>query len=179
MKPSISYSSSLCKPLGKEPESRGGTPDVGQIAVDAVSRDKATKAPAVDSTAHLFDHLRGRVGPRSERRIRLDDRGQPDVGDARVLPWAAPDHLFHMFEPRQMQQLLLLLNTTRTHSAAAAAAAQHNAHNLRTPKLLLLLLFNTTRTTSGPPSTGAAIAMDGGVADTQPAITQAVSRRRF
>ena len=32
----------------------------------------------------------------------------------------------------------------------------------------LLLLFNTTRTTSGPPSTGAAIAMDGGVADTQP-----------
>ena len=41
--------------------------------------------------------------------------------------------------------------------------------------LLLLLLFNTTRTTSGPPSTGAAIAMDGGVADTQPAITQAVS----
>ena len=45
--------------------------------------------------------------------------------------------------------------------------------------LLLLLLFNTTRTTSGPPSTGAAIAMDGGVADTQPAITQAVSRRRF
>ena len=43
----------------------------------------------------------------------------------------------------------------------------------------LLLLFNTTRTTSGPPSTGAAIAMDGGVADTQPAITQAVSRRRF
>ena len=61
----------------------------------------------------------------------------------------------------------------------AAAAAQHNAHNLRTPKLLLLLLFNTTRTTSGPPSTGAAIAMDGGVADTQPAITQAVSRRRF
>ena len=73
MKPSISYSSSLCKPLGKEPESRGGTPDVGQIAVDAVSRDKATKAPAVDSTAHLFDHLRGRVGHRSERRIRLDD----------------------------------------------------------------------------------------------------------
>ena len=42
---------------------------------------------------------------------------------------------------------------------------------------MLLLLFNTTRTTSGPPSTGAAIAMDGGVADTQPAITQAVSRR--
>ena len=30
---------------------------------------------------------------------------------------------------------------------------------------LLLLLFNTTRTTSGPPSTRAAIAMDGGVAD--------------
>ena len=30
---------------------------------------------------------------------------------------------------------------------------------------VLLLLFNTTRTTSGPPSTGAAIAMDGGVAD--------------
>ena len=29
---------------------------------------------------------------------------------------------------------------------------------------VLLLLFNTTRTTSGPPSTGAAIAMDGGVA---------------
>ena len=28
----------------------------------------------------------------------------------------------------------------------------------------MLLLFNTTRTTSGPPSTGAAIAMDGGVA---------------
>ena len=40
----------------------------------------------------------------------------------------------------------------------------------------MLLLFNTTRTFSGPPSTGAAIAMDGGVADTQPAITQAVSR---
>jgi hypothetical protein len=31
---------------------------------------------------------------------------------------------------------------------------------------LLLLLFNTTRALSGPPSTGAAIAMDGGVADT-------------
>ena len=30
--------------------------------------------------------------------------------------------------------------------------------------LVLLLLFNTTRTTSGPPSTGATIAMDGGVA---------------
>ena len=58
--------------------------------------------------------------------------------------------------------VLLLFNTTR-------------AHSLRT----VLLLLNTTRTTSGPPSTGAAIAMDGGVADTQPAITQAVSRRRF
>ena len=34
----------------------------------------------------------------------------------------------------------------------------------------VLVLFNTTRTTSGPPSTRAAIAMDGGVADTQPAI---------
>jgi hypothetical protein len=32
--------------------------------------------------------------------------------------------------------------------------------------LLLLLLFNTTRTLPGPPSTGAAIAMEGGVADT-------------
>ena len=36
-------------------------------------------------------------------------------------------------------------------------------------KLLLLftklLLFNTTRTRSGPPSTGASIAMDGGVTD--------------
>ena len=34
--------------------------------------------------------------------------------------------------------------------------------------LLLLLLFNTTRarTHSGPPSTGATITMDGGVADT-------------
>jgi hypothetical protein len=32
--------------------------------------------------------------------------------------------------------------------------------------LLLLLLFNTTRITSGPPSAGAAIAMDGGMADT-------------
>ena len=40
----------------------------------------------------------------------------------------------------------------------------------------MLLLFNTTRTTSGPPSTRAAIAMDGGVADTQPAITQTKMR---
>jgi hypothetical protein len=32
-----------------------------------------------------------------------------------------------------------------------------------------------TRALSGPPSTGAAIAMDGGVAPTQPAITQAVA----
>ena len=45
----------------------------------------------------------------------------------------------------------------------------------------LLLLFNTTRTTSGPPSTRAAITMDGGVADTArantPVLTQAVNRR--
>ena len=50
----------------------------------------------------------------------------------------------------------------------------------------MLLLFNTTRTTSGPPSTGAAIAMDGGVADTARApwpvltldvLTPAVNRR--
>ena len=31
---------------------------------------------------------------------------------------------------------------------------------------LLLLLFNTTRMVPGPPSTGVAIAMDGGMADT-------------
>jgi len=41
---------------------------------------------------------------------------------------------------------------------------------VRTPRgplsLDLLVLFNTTRTLSGPPSTRAAIAMDGGVADT-------------
>jgi len=30
----------------------------------------------------------------------------------------------------------------------------------------VLLLFNTTRTLSVPPSTGAAIAVDGGMADT-------------
>ena len=30
----------------------------------------------------------------------------------------------------------------------------------------LLLLFNTTRMVPGPPSTGVAIAMDGGMADT-------------
>ena len=51
----------------------------------------------------------------------------------------------------------------------------HNAHNLRTPKhgsryrygrRRLLLLFNTTRMVPGPPSTGVAIAMDGGMADT-------------
>ena len=58
--------------------------------------------------------------------------------------------------------MLLLFNTTR-------------AHNLRTPKhgraaiamdgdVAVLLLSNTTCTTSGLPSTGAAIAMDGGVA---------------
>ena len=44
--------------------------------------------------------------------------------------------------------LLLLFNTTRAH----------------TP--LVLLLFNTTRMVPGPPSTGVAIAMDGGMADT-------------
>ena len=42
---------------------------------------------------------------------------------------------------------ILLFNTTR--ARAAAAAVQHNA-----------------RTHSGPPSTGATITMDGGVADT-------------
>ena len=31
---------------------------------------------------------------------------------------------------------------------------------------VLLLLFNTTRMVPGPPSTGVAIAMDGGMADT-------------
>ena len=34
------------------------------------------------------------------------------------------------------------------------------------PLRLLLLLFNTTRMVPGPPSTGVAIAMDGGMADT-------------
>ena len=52
---------------------------------------------------------------------------------------------------------------SRGGGAAAAAAVQHNAHNLRTPK---------------HGSRYRPIAMDGGVADTQPAITQAVSRRR-
>ena len=47
MEPSISDSSSLCKPLGKEPKFRGGMPDVGEIAVNAVSRNKAAEAPAV------------------------------------------------------------------------------------------------------------------------------------
>ena len=61
-----------------------------------------------------------------------------------------------------------------THTRGTSTCRMHLSHTV-----LLLLLFNTTRTTSGPPSTGAAIAMDGGVADTQPAITQAVSRRRF
>ena len=41
--------------------------------------------------------------------------------------------------------------------ARSGAARWHEA---------VLLLFNTTRTLSGPPSTGAAIAMDGGVTDT-------------
>ena len=43
-----------------------------------------------------------------------------------------------------------------------------------TPKLngALLLLLNTTRTLSGPPSTGATITMDGGVADTARANTE-------
>ena len=79
----------------------------------------------------------------------------------------------------------------------------HNAHALRAPKhegrnrngrrrgrhsLLLhrpliggghvLLLFNTTRTLSGPPSTGAAIAMDGGVADTARANTTHINTGR-
>ena len=46
---------------------------------------------------------------------------------------------------------------------SARARRQWRAHASPGAKLLLLL-FNTTRTTSGPPSTGAAIAMDGGVA---------------
>ena len=45
-----------------------------------------------------------------------------------------------------------------------------NAHTLRTPKhgglYRYLLLFNTTRMVPGPPSTGVAIAKDGGMADT-------------
>ena len=46
--------------------------------------------------------------------------------------------------------MLLLFNTTRAH----------------TPDTQVLLLFNTTRMVPGPPSTGVAIAMDGGMADT-------------
>ena len=53
--------------------------------------------------------------------------------------------------------LQLLLNTTRARARAHSPDPQ-----AREP---LLLLFNTTRTTSGPPSTRAAIAVDGGVTD--------------
>ena len=109
VKPSVSDSPSRWHALCDTSECRGGMPDVSKIAVDAVSRDKATEAPAVDSTARLFDHLRGRVGHRPERRIRLDDRGQPDIGHTRILSWAAPDHLLHMFEPRQTQPDLFAL----------------------------------------------------------------------
>jgi hypothetical protein len=42
----------------------------------------------------------------------------------------------------------------------------------------VLLPFNTTRTTSGPPSTGAAIAMDGGVTDTARANTTHINTGR-
>ena len=42
----------------------------------------------------------------------------------------------------------------------------------------LLLLFNTTRTHSGPPSTGATITMDGGVADTAHANTRRINTGR-
>ena len=42
----------------------------------------------------------------------------------------------------------------------------------------LLLLFNTTRTHSGPPSTGATITMDGGVADTARANTRRINTGR-
>ena len=42
----------------------------------------------------------------------------------------------------------------------------------------VLLPFNTTRTTSGPPSTGAAIAMDGGVTDTARANTTQINTGR-
>ena len=53
--------------------------------------------------------------------------------------------------------LQMLLNTTRARARAHSPDPQ-----AREP---LLLLFNTTRTTSGPPSTRAAIAVDGGVTD--------------
>jgi hypothetical protein len=44
---------------------------------------------------------------------------------------------------------------------------------------VLLVLFNTTRTLSGPPSTGAAIAMDGGEVwvDTRKVQWQGLSER--
>ena len=53
----------------------------------------------------------------------------------------------------------------RTDLLPSAAAAQHNAHTLRTPKHRTTLLFNTTRARAHG-STGVAIAMDGGMADT-------------
>ena len=43
---------------------------------------------------------------------------------------------------------------------------------------LLLLLLNTTRTHSGPPSTGATITMDGGVAYTAHANTRRINTGR-
>jgi hypothetical protein len=101
--PSISDSTGLSESLGEEPEFRGGVPDVRKIAVDTVSRHKATKAPAVDSASRLLDRLRLCVGHRPKRRIRLDDRGQPGMGDTLVLMRAASHHLLHVLEPRQAQ----------------------------------------------------------------------------
>ena len=91
-----------------------------------------------------------------------------------------------------LQASKLVSRNTDEHTACLLAlltvlnwcgAIQHNAHGPRSPRstmLLVLVQHNAhAERASGPPSTGAAIAMDGGVADTQPAITQAVSRRRF
>ena len=58
----------------------------------------------------------------------------------------------------------------------AAAAVQHNAHNLRCGAAAVQHNAHNLRTPKHGSRYGA---MDGGVADTQPAITQAVSRRRF
>ena len=56
--------------------------------------------------------------------------------------------------------LLLLFNTTRTTPDPQA----REPLSLWTEAWPLLLLFNTTRMVPGPPSTGVAIAMDGGTA---------------
>ena len=91
-----------------------------------------------------------------------------------------------------LQASKLVSRNTDEHTACLLAlltvlnwcgAIQHNAHGPRSPIPQIWCcscsVQHATRTTSGPPSTGAAIAMDGGGADTQPALTQAVSRRRF